>query len=37
LVKRGYFKSLMPKHADYIVKDLKEALEVIKHEHKKRG
>jgi len=37
LVRRGYFKSLMPKHADYIVKDLKEALEVIKHEHKKRG
>ncbi|NJE25325.1 HAD family hydrolase [Thermococcus sp. MV5] len=36
LVRRGYFKSLMPKHADYIVKDLKEALKVIKREHEKR-
>ena len=25
LVRRGYFKSLMPKYADYIVKDLNEA------------
>lgn len=37
LVKRGYFKGRRPKHADYIVNDLLEALEVIKNEHEKRA
>ena len=36
LVKRCYFRGKAVKNADYIVKDLLEALEVIKHEHKKR-
>ncbi|NJE43020.1 HAD family hydrolase [Thermococcus sp. GR6] len=37
LVKRGYFKGRRPKHADYTVNDLLEALEVIKNEHEKRA
>ena len=36
LVKRGYFKGRLSKNADYVVKDLCEALEVIKSEHEKR-
>ncbi|WP_456423160.1 HAD family hydrolase [Thermococcus sp.] len=36
LVKRGYFRGKAVKNADYIVRDLLEALEVIKREHKKR-
>ncbi|WP_048159834.1 HAD family hydrolase [Thermococcus barophilus] len=36
LVKRGYFKGKRAKYADYVVKDLIEALEVIKREHEKR-
>jgi len=36
LVKRGYFKGRRARHADYIVNNLMEALEVIKNEHKKR-
>ncbi|AHF81270.1 HAD family hydrolase [Thermococcus paralvinellae] len=37
LVKRGYFKGRRAKYADYIVKNLTEALEVIKREHEKRA
>ncbi|MDK2915045.1 MAG: putative hydrolase of the superfamily [Thermococcaceae archaeon] len=37
LVRRGYFRRRAVKHADYIVKNLEEALEVIKREHKKRN
>lgn len=36
LVKRGYFRTRKPRYADYVVRNLKEALEVIKSEHKKR-
>ncbi|ASJ11457.1 HAD family hydrolase [Thermococcus thioreducens] len=37
LVSRGYFKGRLAKHADYVVKDLMEALEVIRREHEKRA
>ncbi|ASI99949.1 HAD family hydrolase [Thermococcus celer] len=37
LVSRGYFRGRLAKHADYIVKDLLEALEVIRREHEKRA
>ncbi|ASJ02101.1 hydrolase [Thermococcus profundus] len=39
LVRRGYFKRKGAKRADYVVRDLNEALEVIKREHelKKRA
>lgn len=37
LVKRGYFKGKRAKYADYVVKDLTKALEVIKREHEKRA
>ncbi|ASJ11277.1 hydrolase [Thermococcus sp. P6] len=37
LVSRGYFKGRLAKHADYVVKDLREALEVIEREHKNRA
>ncbi|WP_456367541.1 HAD family hydrolase [Thermococcus sp.] len=37
LVRRGYFKSRKVEFADYVVKDLFEALEVIRSEHKKRA
>ncbi|ASJ06257.1 HAD family hydrolase [Thermococcus pacificus] len=37
LVQRGYFRGRTAKHADYVVKDLTEALEVIKREHEKRN
>lgn len=37
LVRRGYFQSRRHEHADYIVKNLLEALEVIKNEHEKRA
>ncbi|AIF70220.1 hydrolase [Palaeococcus pacificus DY20341] len=37
LVKRGYFQARRPEYADYIVGDLREALEVIKREHEKRA
>ena len=36
LVQRGYFSGRLAKHADYVVKDLAEALEVIKREHEER-
>ncbi|QDA30488.1 HAD family hydrolase [Thermococcus indicus] len=36
LVQRGYFRGRLARHADYVVKDLIEALEVIKREHEKR-
>lgn len=36
MVKRGYFQGIHPRYADFVVKDLLEALEVIKHEHEKR-
>lgn len=35
LVRRGYFSGRKVRNADYVVKDLLEALEVIKREHKK--
>ena len=34
LVRRGYFRDKHPKYADHVVKDLREALEVIEREHK---
>ncbi|NJE11029.1 HAD family hydrolase [Thermococcus sp. MAR1] len=37
LVQRGYFKGRRPKHADYVVGNLTEALEVIRNEHEKRA
>ncbi|KUH33783.1 hydrolase [Thermococcus celericrescens] len=37
LVQRGYFSGRLARHADYVVKDLIEALEVIKREHEKRA
>lgn len=37
LVQRGYFRGRLAKHADYVVKDLVEALEVIRREHEKRA
>ncbi len=37
LVNRGYFRGRGTKNADYIVRNLMEALEVIKHEHEKRA
>ncbi|HDZ36667.1 MAG TPA: HAD family hydrolase [Thermococcus sp.] len=37
LVQRGYFRGRLAKHADYVVEDLIEALEVIKREHEKRA
>ncbi|WP_367183048.1 HAD hydrolase-like protein [Thermococcus sp.] len=37
LVKRGYFSGKKVKNADYVVKNLREALEVIESEHKKRA
>lgn len=39
LVRRGYFRRRMVRNADYVVHDLREALEVIKREHqlKKRA
>ncbi|NJE61768.1 HAD family hydrolase [Thermococcus sp. 21S7] len=37
LVGRGYFKGRRPRHADYVVRNLMEALEVIRNEHEKRA
>ena len=37
LVRRGYYRNQKPRHADYVVRDLVEALEVIGGEHKKRA
>ncbi|ASJ08241.1 hydrolase [Thermococcus siculi] len=37
LVQRGYFRGRLAKHADYVVKDLVEALEVIRREHEARA
>jgi len=37
LVRRGYFRGRQGRHADYVVGDLREALEVIKREHQKRA
>ncbi len=37
LVRRGYFSGRRPRHADYVVNDLTEALEVIRREHEKRA
>jgi putative hydrolase of the HAD superfamily len=37
LVQRGYFRGRTARHADYVVKDLIEALEVIRREHEKRS
>ncbi|AFL95178.1 hypothetical protein containing HAD-like domain 5 [Thermococcus cleftensis] len=37
LVQRGYFRGRLARHADYVVKDLLEALEVIRREHEKRA
>ena len=37
LVRRGYFKGRGAKYADYIVRDLNEALEVIRREHEMRA
>ncbi|WP_048151132.1 HAD family hydrolase [Palaeococcus ferrophilus] len=37
MVRRGYFKGIHPRYADFVVKDLLEALEVIKREHEKRA
>jgi len=37
LVQRGYFRGRLAKHADYVVKDLVEALGVIRREHEKRS
>ncbi|AEH24302.1 hydrolase [Pyrococcus yayanosii CH1] len=34
LVRRGYFKGRKARHADFVVKNLSEALEVIEREHK---
>jgi len=35
LVQRGYYRNKKPRHADYVVKNLREALGVIESEHKK--
>ena len=37
LVRRGYFRGRQGRHADYVVGNLREALEVIKREHQKRA
>ncbi len=37
LVRRGYFRGRQGRHADYVVGNLLEALEVIKREHQKRA
>ena len=37
LVNRGYFRGRGTKNADYVVRNLREALEVIRREHEKRA
>ena len=37
LVRRGYFRGRQGRHADYVVGNLLEALEVIRREHQKRA